>query len=122
MGKTLDSDKKAGVGVLKKVPTDTDMKPSKMEGDIFKKDKLVFTLHSAKNLVNKDKLGKSDPYAVINLGSQTQKTKTINNNLNPTWQHQVIFEVDEKSPSNINIDLFDDDYGKDQPIGKTSLS
>merc|ERR1711962_1659303 len=120
--KTLDGDKKAGVEVLKNVPADSDMKPSKMVGDIFKKDKLVFTLHSAKNLVNKDKLGESDPYAVINFGSQTQKTKTINNNLNPTWQHQVIFEVDDKSPSSININLFDDDYDKDEPIGNTTLS
>merc|ERR1711962_1763087 len=120
--KSLPIDQKKGVEVVKKVPADTVVKPSKMEVDDVKKDQLVFTLHSAKNLVNKDKLGKSDPYAVINFGSQTQRTKTINNNLNPTWQHQVIFEIDEKSPSNINIDLFDDDYGKDQPIGKTSLS
>merc|ERR1712126_91923 len=120
--KSLPSDQKKGVEVVKKVPADTVVKPSKMEVDDAKKDQLVFTLHSAKNLVNKDKLGKSDPYAVISFGSQTQRTKTINNNLNPTWQHQVIFEVDKKSPSNINIDLFDDDYGKDQPIGKTSLS
>merc|ERR1712089_87392 len=118
--KTLDGDKVESFEVMKKVPADTVMKPSKLVDS--KKDQLVFTLHSAKNLVNKDKLGKSDPYAVINFGSQTQRTKTINNNLNPTWQHQVIFEVDERSPSNINIDLFDDDYGKDQPIGKTSLS
>merc|ERR1712080_151968 len=120
--KSLPSDKKESVEVLKKAPADTGVKSSKLEGDDSKKDQLVFTLHSAKNLVNKDKLGKSDPYAVITFGSQTQRTKTINNNLNPTWQHQVIFEVDEKSPSNININLFDDDYGKDEPIGNTSLS
>merc|ERR1711962_1928658 len=120
--KSLPIDQKKGVEVVKKVPADTVVKPSRIKVDDSKKDQLVFTLHSAKNLVNKDKLGKSDPYAVINFGSQTQRTKTINNNLNPTWQHQVIFEVDEKSPSNINIDLFDDDYGKDQPLGKTYLS
>merc|ERR1711962_1626906 len=120
--KSLPIDQKKGVEVVKKVPADTVVKPSKIEVDDAKKDQLVFTLHSAKNLVNKDKLGKSDPYAVINFGSQTQRTKTINNNLNPTWQHQVIFEIDEKSPSNINIDLFDDDYGKDEPIGNASLS
>merc|ERR1712126_97221 len=120
--KSLPGDTNNSVDAMKEVPADNVVKPSKMEVDDAKKDQLVFTLHSAKNLVNKDKLGKSDPYAVINFGSQTQRTKTINNNLNPTWQHQVIFEVDEKSPSTINIDLFDDDYGKDEPIGKTSLS
>merc|ERR1712002_1189147 len=108
--------------VLKKAPADTVVTSSKLEGDDPKKDQLVFTLHSAKNLVNKDILGKSDPYAVISFGSQTHRTKTINNNLNPAWQHQVTFEVDDKSPSSINIDLFDDDYGKDEPIGNTSLS
>jgi len=83
---------------------------------------IIFILHSAQKLANKDTLGKSDPYALITLGSQVSKTETIKNDLNPTWQHQAIFQVDEKSPPNIHIALYDDDYGKDESLGHTSVS
>jgi len=85
-------------------------------------DEVIFILHGANKLMNKDTLGKSDPYAVISLGSQTSRTKTINNDLNPTWQHEVLFRIEETSPSNIKVEFFDDDYGKDEPLGNTSVS
>merc|ERR1712226_923338 len=47
----------------------------------YSKDKLIFILHAAKKLANKDSLGKSDPYAVISFGSQVSRTETISNNL-----------------------------------------
>jgi len=44
---------------------------------------------AARDLENKDisilRKDKSDPYAVVQIGSQISKTKTINNNLNPTF-------------------------------------
>jgi Ca2+-dependent lipid-binding protein len=51
----------------------------------------VIRIHvvEARNLVNRDisfiKKGRSDPYAMITVGNQTFKTKTIDNNLNPVW-------------------------------------
>lgn len=30
-------------------------------------------------------MGKSDPYAIISVGSQEFRTKTINNTVNPKW-------------------------------------
>jgi hypothetical protein len=30
-------------------------------------------------------MGKSDPYAIINVGSQEFRTKTINNTIHPRW-------------------------------------
>ena len=56
-------------------------------------------------------LGKSDPYALI----------TIKNNLNPTWEHQVTFNVEAQSPSHIDVEIFDEDFGKDQPLGNTPI-
>lgn len=31
--------------------------------------------------------GKSDPYAVINVGAQEFRTKTIDNTVNPKWDY-----------------------------------
>lgn len=49
----------------------------------------------AKDLMKKDinmlGRGSSDPYAVLTVGSQTYKTKTIDNNINPQWDEW--FEV-----------------------------
>lgn len=43
----------------------------------------------AKHLMKKDismlGKGKSDPYAVITVGAQEFKTKTINNTVDPKW-------------------------------------
>lgn len=45
----------------------------------------------AKHLMKKDVgilgKGKSDPYAVINVGSQEFKTKTIQNTVDPMWDY-----------------------------------
>ena len=43
--------------------------------------KLVVELFGARQLIKADLIGKSDPYAVLKLGSQIGKTKTINNSL-----------------------------------------
>lgn len=51
----------------------------------------------AKHLMKKDigmlGKGKSDPYAVIDIGSQTFRTKVIDNTVNPKWDHW--FEVSQ---------------------------
>lgn len=31
--------------------------------------------------------GKSDPYAIINVGAQEFRTQTIDNNVNPKWDY-----------------------------------
>lgn len=45
----------------------------------------------AKHLMKKDigmlGKGKSDPYAVITVGAQEFKTKTINNTVDPKWDY-----------------------------------
>lgn len=51
----------------------------------------------AKDLMKKDigvlGKGKSDPYAIVHVGSQQFKTQTIDNTVNPKWDYwcEVIF-------------------------------
>merc|ERR1711974_103477 len=81
----------------------------------------IFTLHSAKDLASMDYMGKSDPYAIISYGSQERRTTTINNNLNPTWNHQVTFDYEENEPT-IDIEVFDEDtMARDDSLGRLSI-
>jgi hypothetical protein len=41
--------------------------------------RFVVELFGARSVIKADMFGKSDPYAVLKLGNQTAKTKTINN-------------------------------------------
>ena len=45
-------------------------------------------------LIKSDLIGKSDPYAVLKYGDQSDKTKVIKNNLNPQWDHASDFDMD----------------------------
>merc|ERR1740128_1455228 len=85
------------------------------------KGSMKIIIHKATSLVNKDIIGKSDPYAVIEYGKQKSKSKTIKNNLNPVWEHEFILDLDKEEEDNITITVYDDDYGKDDVIGNFEL-
>jgi stromal membrane-associated protein len=68
-------------------------------------------LVSCTNLVNADVVGYSDPYVTMNLGKQTLKSKTINNNLNPVFNEMIIFSWDGKAP--LYIQVIDKDVTND---------
>merc|ERR1719225_567731 len=71
-------------------------------------ENIIFTLHSARNLADKDFVGKSDPYAILTYGTQEKQTRTIKNNLNPVWDHRVTFDHEENVET-INVEVFDED-------------
>jgi len=59
-----------------------------------------------------------DPYAIVSFLHQSQKTVTVRNTLNPTWDQTLIFyeveifgdhQVTEKSPPHIVVELYDQD-------------
>ena len=83
--------------------------------------KLILILHNAKDLENKDWVGKSDPYAVVTLGQTVYKTKTITNNLNPEFEQKMEFDINETSPSSLNIEIFDEDITRDDCLGNTAI-
>lgn len=47
--------------------------------------------------------GKSDPYAVINVGAQEYRTKTIDNTVNPQWDFwcEVDIQLIHNQPNTI---------------------
>lgn len=69
-------------------------------------------LVQAKNLTNKDFIGKSDPYAVLfirPLPDRTKTSKIIDNNLNPIWNEHFEFLVEDESTQHLTIRVFDDE-------------
>ncbi|KAI3376173.1 hypothetical protein L3Q82_016697 [Scortum barcoo] len=85
-------------------------------------------LYQARDLLAMDKDSFSDPYAIVSFLHQSQKTVTVRNTLNPTWDQTLIFyeveifgdpEVTMASPPNIVVELYDSDtYGADEFMGR----
>ncbi|XP_043251103.1 extended synaptotagmin-3 isoform X1 [Colletes gigas] len=91
----------------------------------------VLRIHvvEAKHLMKKDigllGKGKSDPYAVINVGAQEFRTKTIDNTVNPKWDFWCEFIVEKSLGACYNtlvVHLFDkDNAGQDDPLGRATI-
>uniref|UniRef100_A0A672Q9D2 Dysferlin-like n=1 Tax=Sinocyclocheilus grahami TaxID=75366 RepID=A0A672Q9D2_SINGR len=85
-------------------------------------------LYQARDLLAMDKDSFSDPYAIVSFLHQSQKTVTVRNTLNPTWDQTLIFYeveifgdhlVTERNPPHIVVELYDQDtYGADEFIGR----
>ncbi|NP_001011364.1 extended synaptotagmin-3 [Xenopus tropicalis] len=85
----------------------------------------VLRLHliEAEDLIPKDNYlkgiirGKSDPYAVLRIGNQNFKSRTIKENLNPKWGEMYEFVVHEVPGQDLEVDLYDEDPDKDDFLG-----
>ncbi|GLJ46823.1 hypothetical protein SUGI_0987750 [Cryptomeria japonica] len=86
---------------------------------------LEVKLVQAKNLKNKEFLGKSDPFCVIYtrpLRDSLKKSKTINNQLNPVWNEHFELEVEDVSTQRLHIKVFDEEKVKgDKIMGYSSI-
>ncbi|XP_076290205.1 extended synaptotagmin-like protein 2 isoform X2 [Lasioglossum baleicum] len=88
----------------------------------------VLRIHvvEAKHLMKKDisvlGKGKSDPYAVINVGAQEFRTKTIDNTVNPKWDFWCECAVSSAIAQQITVLLWDyDDTKGDESLGRASI-
>lgn len=73
---------------------------------------LEVKLVEARDLKNKDLVGKSDPFALIYirpLHDKTKKSKTINNDLNPIWNEHYEFVVEDISTQHLTVKIYDDE-------------
>uniref|UniRef100_A0A8C3ACN5 Dysferlin, limb girdle muscular dystrophy 2B (autosomal recessive) n=1 Tax=Cyclopterus lumpus TaxID=8103 RepID=A0A8C3ACN5_CYCLU len=85
-------------------------------------------LYQARDLLAMDKDSFSDPYAIVSFLHQSQKTVTVRNALNPTWDQTLIFyeveifgdlEATIAAPPNVVVELYDQDtYGADEFMGR----
>ncbi|XP_068854861.1 extended synaptotagmin-1-like, partial [Aphelocoma coerulescens] len=84
-------------------------------------------LRGARDLRCKDRFmgglveGKSDPYAVLRVGTQVATSRVIDDNLNPTWDEVYEFIVHEVPGQEVEVELFDKDPDKDDLLGRMKL-
>ncbi|KAL6223838.1 hypothetical protein ACLB2K_002696 [Fragaria x ananassa] len=82
---------------------------------------LEVKLVQAKELTNKDVVGKSDPYALLYvrpLKDRMKKSRTINNDLSPIWNEHFEFVVEDESTQHLVVKVFDDEgIGASELIG-----
>ena len=78
---------------------------------------LRIALRGANNLMNKDTIGKSDPYCVISVGSERFRSKTVENSLRPCWNE--FYETVIYNPVGLSVDfyLYDEDVRNDEELG-----
>ncbi|XP_038973286.1 synaptotagmin-5-like [Phoenix dactylifera] len=73
---------------------------------------LEVKLVRARNLTDKDIIGKTDPYAVLYtrpLRDRMKTSKTISNNLNPVWNEHFEFVVEDAATQHLVVKIYDDD-------------
>jgi Ca2+-dependent lipid-binding protein len=78
---------------------------------------------SGKDLKNLDTVGKSDPYARVNLsGIQKRRTPTWKNNLNPDWD-EVFYVPLHSAREKLTLEVMDEEnVGSDRSMGKVDLA
>lgn len=88
-------------------PCDAEDNHNKSVGEIEFVGIVTIKIVSARNLINADIIGLSDPYVIARVGRQVHKTKTIDNNLNPDFNETFMFSWDGLSP--LHLAVFDAD-------------
>uniref|UniRef100_A0A4W4HLR5 Extended synaptotagmin-like protein 1a n=1 Tax=Electrophorus electricus TaxID=8005 RepID=A0A4W4HLR5_ELEEL len=83
-------------------------------------------LLEAENLAAKDNYikgviaGKSDPYALLRVGTQVFTSHHVDNNLNPQWREMYEVIVHEVPGQELEVEVFDKDPDQDDFLGRYS--
>ncbi|KAK0145265.1 Extended synaptotagmin-1 [Merluccius polli] len=84
-------------------------------------------LLEAEDLTSKDTVikglidGKSDPYAVLRVGTQTFTSRHIHSNLNPQWREMYEVIVHEVPGQELEVEVFDKDPDQDDFLGRIKV-
>eukprot|EP01028_Stygiella_incarcerata_P013710 TRINITY_DN833_c0_g1_i2.p1 TRINITY_DN833_c0_g1~~TRINITY_DN833_c0_g1_i2.p1 ORF type:complete len:2153 (+),score=610.32 TRINITY_DN833_c0_g1_i2:69-6527(+) len=97
----------------------------KISGEVLQKEgkgKLLIEVVGARNLIEKDSNGLSDPYVVIKFETIERRTKVFSHSLNPKWTEEFVLNVVDPN-STILIEVFDhDDLSEDDFMGQILLT
>ncbi|XP_060793413.1 extended synaptotagmin-1 [Neoarius graeffei] len=84
-------------------------------------------LLEAENLAAKDSYikgvlaGKSDPYALLRVGTQMFTSRHVDNNLHPQWREMYEVIVHEVPGQELEVEIFDKDPDQDDFLGRIKL-
>merc|ERR1711915_38117 len=95
----------------------------KIEEPVDECSKLKINIIKARNLEKKGMFNKADPYVKVSYGKQEEISVAVNNNLNPEWNFEKVFEFNQSSHKEIMIKVYDKDtLTKDDFMGSTTIS
>ncbi|XP_075508656.1 uncharacterized protein LOC142545378 isoform X1 [Primulina tabacum] len=83
--------------------------------------KIYITVLEGKDLVVKDKIGKSDPYVKLQYGKATHRTRSVSHTSNPIWNQK--FEFDELVGGEyLKIKCYTEETFSDESIGSARVN
>ncbi|RDX72852.1 C2 and GRAM domain-containing protein, partial [Mucuna pruriens] len=83
--------------------------------------KLVVRVIEAKNLPPTDPNGLSDPYVRLQLGKHRFRTKVIKKSLNPKWNEEFSFKVDDLNEELVISVMDEDKFFNDDFVGQLKV-
>ncbi|XP_030621191.1 multiple C2 and transmembrane domain-containing protein 2 [Chanos chanos] len=83
---------------------------------------LTINLKEGRNLVARDRSGKSDPFVKFKFDGKTfYKSKVVNKNLNPSWNESFSYPVRDLEQS-VYLNVYDRDLRSNDFMGSTSFA
>jgi len=85
--------------------------------------RLHVTVVGGRKLRDQDFFGKMDPYCILRVGNQIDRTRVAKSGgRNPMWNQSFAFDVTDATNPMITIEVKDEDVGKDDFVGEMSLN
>lgn len=83
---------------------------------------LVVRVESAANLRRADVVGWADPYVILRVGADEQRTRVVPSSKAPTWNEEFEFLVEDSSVAQVLLDVMDyDKASTDDPLGNLAI-
>merc|ERR1711892_1419203 len=119
-----DTDEKDTDDIVQPKESENDVDNDSEEEDfMIKPGFLKVIIFKAADLVNKDMIGKSDPFLKIKFRDQELKSRKVRNSLEPEWNFSANLVISSSNEnSDIVLEVYDDDFGKENFIGSYTFS
>lgn len=84
---------------------------------------LTVMVHACSGLDDADFCGTTDPYAYLTIeGCDPQQTDKKEGTINPEWEQELTFEIENPLSKILNIKIYDDDtFSRDDKIGECEV-
>merc|ERR1712013_881036 len=116
-----DKDEIKGLETIQDPSADS-IKDTKDDVFSIKPGLLKVIVFKGSELVNKDMIGKSDPFLKIKFGDQELKSPKVRNSLEPEWNFSANLTISSDQENiDVVIEVYDDDFGKENFIGSYNL-
>lgn len=88
-----------------------------------RKGKLIITVVKATNLLNVDRLGKSDPMVTVRVEGHQRNSSVVKNNLSPVFDMTVSYMITDRETAIVECGVHDTDRGGGvgSPLGRVTF-